>query len=72
MIKKKHLMINLIVLHQSYECYKIKKIYWIYRDDNPVDVFIKVILNAVLQIFIDNNYLTIKIEGFVEHLKQAD
>ncbi|EED15825.1 hypothetical protein TSTA_009470 [Talaromyces stipitatus ATCC 10500] len=68
--KEKRLMIDLMALRQSYERREIEEIRWIHGDDNPADAFTKANPNGALRDFIDNNKLTIHVEGFVDRTKQ--
>jgi hypothetical protein len=48
-IKEKWLMINIIVLYQSYEYHKLHEVYWIHGDDNLTNALIKDIPNQFLK-----------------------
>ena len=64
--KEKRLMIDIMALRQSYQRREITEIRWINGKDNPVDAMTKSSPNCALKDFIDNNKLTIRMEGFVE------
>jgi hypothetical protein len=63
--KEKRLMIDIIALHQSYECRELHEVRWIHGDDNPADAFTKVAPNRSLERLITNNKVTIWVEGWV-------
>ena len=63
---EKRLMIDIMALRQSYERREITEIRWINGKDNPADAMTKASPNRALQDLIDNNKLTIRVEGFVE------
>jgi hypothetical protein len=58
--KEKHLMINIIAIKQTYEKKELFEIYYINRQDNPIDTITKLLLNKVLEKFVDTNELTIR------------
>ncbi len=57
--KEKRLIINIMVLCQSYKRREITEIQWINRKDNPTDAIIKSTLNKALKRFINSNQLNI-------------
>ena len=57
--KEKCLMINIMVLCQSYERREIAEVRWINGKDNPADAMTKSTPNKALERFLDNNQLTI-------------
>jgi hypothetical protein len=61
--KEKCLIINIIVLQQSYERRELFEIQWINSQDNLVDVITKANLNKALKTFINTNTLYIQVEG---------
>jgi hypothetical protein len=61
--EEKRLIIDIIVLCQSYERREITEIRWIDRKDNPADVITKSTLNKALEKFINSNQLSIRVEG---------
>ena len=63
---EKRLMIDIMALRQSYERREITEIRWISGEDNPADAFTKAIPNRALERFIDNNELSIRVEGYVQ------
>ena len=64
--KEKRLMIDIMALRQSYERREITEIRWINGEDNPADAFTKASPNRALECFIDNNELTVRVEGWVQ------
>jgi hypothetical protein len=64
--KEKRLMIDIMALRQSYERREITEIRWINGEDNPADAFTKASPNHALECFIDNNDLTVRVEGWVQ------
>jgi hypothetical protein len=67
--KEKHLMINIMALHQSYKCREISEVRWINGKDNPADSITKINPNKSLQILIDSNRLTVQVEGWMDRKK---
>jgi hypothetical protein len=63
---EKRLMIDIMALRQSYERREITEIRWINGEDNPADAFTKATPNRALERFIDNNELSIRVEGSVQ------
>jgi hypothetical protein len=61
--KEKYLIINIITIRQTYEKKKLFKICYINRQDNPIDIIMKLLFNKILEKFIDMNELTIYIQG---------
>jgi hypothetical protein len=53
--KEKRLMINIMALRQSYKRREITEIRWINSNNNPIDAFIKALLNHALKYFINSN-----------------
>ena len=64
-------MIDIIALHQSYECREIIEIRWIDGKDNPSDAMTKSTPNKALEKFIDSNELIVRVEGWVQR-KEVD
>jgi hypothetical protein len=64
--KEKRLMIDIIALRQSYKCREIAEVRWIDGKDNPADAMTKPTANKVLERFLDNNHLQIRVEGWVQ------
>ena len=64
--KEKRLMIDIMSLRQAYERREINEIRWINGDDNPADAMTKTAPNKALERLIDNNELTIRVEGYVD------
>src|SRR5438034_9083113 len=63
--KEKRLMIDIMVLRQSYEHRELHEVRWIHGDDNPADAFTKATPNRSLEKFISGNEVTIRVEGWV-------
>jgi hypothetical protein len=61
--KEKRLIINIMALHQSYKQQEIAKVRWINGKDNPANIMTKSTPNKALERFLDNNQLTIWVEG---------
>ena len=61
--KEKRLMIDIMALRQSYERREIAEVRWINGKDNPADAMTKLTLNKALERFLNDNQLTIQIEG---------
>ena len=64
--KEKRLMIDIMALRQSYERREIAEIRWINGKDNPSDAMTKASPNRALERFVNDNELTIRMEGFVQ------
>lgn len=64
--KEKRLMIDIMAIRQSYERRELSEIRWINGNDNPADAMTKSNPTKALEIFIDNNSLNIRIEGWVQ------
>ena len=62
---EKRLMIDVIGLRQSYERREME-IRWINGHDNPADAMTKASPNRALESFVNNNELTIRLEGWVQ------
>lgn len=65
-IKEKRLMINIMALHQAYENHEISDIRWIHGADNPADTMTKSNPNRALEALINDNGLTIRVQGWVK------
>ncbi len=63
---EKRLMIDILVLGESYEKKEISEIRWIEGRDNPADAFTKGYPNEALRTVVSTNCLTVRIEAFVE------
>jgi hypothetical protein len=61
--KEKRLMINIIVIRESYKRQEISKIRWITGDSNPADIIIKATPNSCLQTFVSTNELLVRVKG---------
>ncbi|KAF1828388.1 hypothetical protein BDW02DRAFT_574913, partial [Decorospora gaudefroyi] len=55
-----------IALRQSYKRREITEIRWINSDDNPADAFTKASPNHALERFVNNNKLTVQVDGWVQ------
>jgi len=63
---EKRLMVDILSLRQSYERREITEIRWISGNDNPADALTKASPNRALESFLDNNTLSIRVEGSVQ------
>ena len=63
---EKRLMINIMVLRQSYKRQEIDKIRWICGKDNPANAMTKASPNLVLERIISTNKAIIRLEGWVK------
>lgn len=63
---EKRLLIDIMVLRQSYETRKLHEIRWINGKDNPADAMTKSNCYKALENFIKTNSLTVRVEGWVE------
>ena len=61
--KEKRLMINIIVIRESYKRQEISEIRWITGDSNLADVMTKATPNSCLQTFVSTNELSVRVEG---------
>jgi hypothetical protein len=59
--KEKHLIINIIAIRQTYKKKELFEICYINKQDNPIDTIIKLLLNKILEKFININELIIRI-----------
>ena len=59
-------MINIMTLYQSYKQKEIAKVRWINKKDNPANAMTKSTPNKALERFLNDNQLTIWIEGWVQ------
>jgi hypothetical protein len=70
--KEKRLMIDIMSLRQAYERQEIFEIRWINGNDNPADAMTKSDPNKALQTFIDNNTITVRIQGSVKRNRKIN
>jgi hypothetical protein len=56
-------MIDIMALRQSYERRELAEVRWINGQDNPADAMTKATPNKMLQGFLDNNEITVRLEG---------
>jgi hypothetical protein len=63
--KEKRLMIDIMSLRQLYERQELFEIRWIHGEDNPADAMTKAGLNNALRTFIDENCITMRVQGQV-------
>jgi hypothetical protein len=63
--KEKRLMIDIMSLRQSYERRELFEIRWIHGEDNPADAMTKASSNNALRAFIDENRITMRVQGQV-------
>jgi hypothetical protein len=61
--KEKHLMIEIMALHQSYKRREIIEIRWINGSNNPADTMTKAEPNKALEKFITTNTLRVRVKG---------
>jgi hypothetical protein len=61
--KEKRLMINIIVIRESYKRQEISEMRWITGDSNPADAITKAMPNSCLQTFVSTNELLVRVEG---------
>jgi hypothetical protein len=59
--KKKHLIINIIAIRQTYEKRELFEICYINKRDNPTDTITKLLSNKILEKFVNTNKLIIHI-----------
>ena len=64
--QEKRLIIDIIVLRQSYERQELFKVRWINGQDNPANAIIKSSPNKALETFIKTNSLTVRVKGQVK------
>ena len=69
-IAKKRLIINIILLRESYEKREISEIRRINSRDNPGDVLTKRLLNQVLKKLVLTNRLVVRVEVFIDRTKE--
>ena len=65
---EKRLMIDIMLLRESYKRHEISEIRWIDGKDNPADVLTKQNPNAALANLVTHNRATIQVEAFVDRL----
>ncbi|KAM4065915.1 hypothetical protein HRG_000075 [Hirsutella rhossiliensis] len=63
---EKRLMIDIMALRQAYEQREITNIRWINGADNPADAMTKLSPNGALTRFVNDNEITIRLEGWVQ------
>ncbi|KAM4061953.1 hypothetical protein HRG_013465 [Hirsutella rhossiliensis] len=63
---EKRLMIDIMALRQAYEQRDITSIRWINGADNPADAMTKLSPNGALTRFVNDNEITIRLEGWVQ------
>ncbi|KHJ34052.1 hypothetical protein EV44_g3926 [Erysiphe necator] len=64
--KEKRLMIDVMAIRESYERRELSEIRWINGDDNPADAMTKVSPTKSLELLVNTNKLTVRMEGWVE------
>ncbi|KAI1005303.1 hypothetical protein K3495_g2910 [Podosphaera aphanis] len=64
--KEKRLMIDIMALRQAYENHEISDIRWIHGADNPADAMTKSNPNCALETLINDNKLTMRVQGWVK------
>jgi hypothetical protein len=60
--KKKHLIINIITIRQTYKKKELFEIRYINRQDNPTNTITKLLFNKILEKFINTNKLIIRMQ----------
>src|SRR5438034_445876 len=70
--KEKRLMIDIMSLRQAYERHEVFEIRWIHGNDNPADAMTKAEPNKALQTLIDQNRLTMRIQGCVRRTRKTE
>jgi hypothetical protein len=60
--KKKHLIINIITIRQTYKKKELFEICYINRQDNPTNTITKLLFNKILEKFINTNKLIIRMQ----------
>jgi hypothetical protein len=60
--KEKYLIIDIIVIRQTYEKKELFEICYINKQDNPIDTITKLLFNKTLEKFVNTNELTICIQ----------
>ena len=63
-------MIDIMALRQSYERRELTEVRWINRQDNPADVMTKTTPNKILQEFLNNNEITVRLEDWVKRREE--
>ena len=64
--KEKRLIIDIMLLRQSYERREIHEVRWINSNDNPANAMTKANPNKALERFVESNELVIRVEGYVD------
>ncbi|OAA77119.1 hypothetical protein LEL_03942 [Akanthomyces lecanii RCEF 1005] len=64
--QEKRLMIDIMALRQLYERREAHEVRWINGEDNPADAMTKASPNRSLKKLIDDNEITVRLEGWVE------
>ncbi|XP_044715096.1 uncharacterized protein HRG_11364 [Hirsutella rhossiliensis] len=68
---EKRLMIDIMALRQAYEQREITNIRWINGADNPADAMTKLSPNGALTRFVNDNEITIRLEGWSAHRRRV-
>jgi hypothetical protein len=63
-------MIDIMAIRQSYERRELSEVRWVEGNSNPADAMTKANPNKALEQLIDNNQLTVKIDGWIERPQQ--
>ena len=64
--REKRLMINIMALREMYERRELVDMRWISGNSNPADAMTKASPNRAMQQLIDDNQLTVNVEGWVQ------
>jgi hypothetical protein len=70
--KEKRLMIDIMVLRETYERGELKDIRWIDGRDNPADAMTKTTANASMEQLINTNKLELRVQGWVNRATYRD
>ena len=60
-IREKRLIIDIIIIRQSYERRELSKIRWITSESNPADAITKSTANKALESLMSNNRLSVRV-----------
>jgi len=64
--REKRLMIDIMALREMYERRELVDMRWISGNSNPADAMTKASPNRAMQQLIDDNQLTVSVEGWVQ------
>jgi len=69
--REKRLMIDIMALREMYERRELVDMRWISGNSNPADAMTKGSPNKAMQKLIDNNQLTVNVEGWVKRSPES-